>query len=135
RREQLRRALEEQSKLGNVRPLGEILIDLGYVTQADVEEALNKQRSGGGRLEDTLVQSGKISPEMLARSLAMQRGYEFIEENAARVDPYAVTLVPEATARRYHAMPIRLEGNTLLVAMKDPRHVFALDDIRLITGK
>ncbi len=135
KREQLRRALAEQSKLGKVKPLGEILVDLGYVTQSDVDDALNRQRSGGGRLEDTLVQSGKISPEMLARSLAMQLGYEFVEDANAKVDPYAVSLVPEATVRRYTAMPIRLEGNTLVVAMKDPRHVFALDDIKLITGK
>ena len=135
KREQLRKALEEQNKLGRVKPLGEILVDLGYVTQADVDDALNRQRSGGGRLEDTLVQSGKISPEMLARSLAMQLGYEFIEDANSKVDPYAVTLVPEATVRRYTAMPIRLEDNTLVVAMKDPRHVFALDDIKLITGK
>jgi len=134
KREQLRKALEEQAKLGRVKPLGEILVDLGYVTQTDVDEALNKQRAGGGRLEDTLVQSGKISPEMLARSLAMQLGYEFIDDSV-KVDPYAVSLVPEQTARRYQAMPVRIEGNTLVVAMKDPRHVFALDDIRLITGK
>ncbi len=135
KREQLRKALEEQTKLGRVKPLGEILIDLSYVNQTDVEEALNRQRSGGGRLEDTLVQSGKISPEMLARSLAMQLGYEFIDEAGTHIDPYAVSLVPESTARRYQAMPIRLDDNTLIVAMKDPRHVFALDDIRLITGK
>ena len=135
KREQLRKALAEQAKLGRVKPLGEILIDLGYVTQTDVDEALNKQRSGGGRLEDTLVQSGKISPEMLAKSLAMQLGYEYLDETTAKVDPYAVTLVPEATVRRYQAMPIKVDGNTLQVAMKDPRHVFALDDIRLITGK
>jgi type IV pilus assembly protein PilB len=135
KREQLRRALEEQAKLGKVKPLGEILVDLGYVMQTDVEEALNKQRSGGGRLEDTLVQSGKISPEMLAKSLAMQLGYEFLDAGSVQVDPFAVSLVPEATVRRYNAMPIRIEGNTLVVAMKDPRHVFALDDIRLITGK
>jgi len=135
KREQLRRALEEQNKLGKVKPLGEILVDLGYVTQGEVEEALNRQRSGGGRLEDTLVQSGKISPEMLARSLAMQLGYEFVDEGKIQIDPYAVTLVPEGTVRRYAAMPIRLEGNTLVVAMKDPRHVFALDDIKLISGK
>jgi type IV pilus assembly protein PilB len=135
KRDQLRRALEEQNKLGRVKPLGEILVDLGYVKPDDVEDALSKQRSGGGRLEDTLVQSGKISPEMLARSLAMQLGYEFIEEGNASIDPYVVTLVPEATVRRYNAIPIRLEGDTLVVAMKDPRHVFALDDIRLITGK
>jgi type IV pilus assembly protein PilB len=134
RREQLRRALQEQHKLGNVRPLGEILIDLGYVTQTDIDAALNKQRSGGGRLEDTLVQSGKISPEMLARSLAMQLGHEFVDDSV-RIDPFAVTLLPEATARRYQAMPIRVEGEALVVAMKDPRHVFALDDIHLITGR
>ncbi|HEX7021243.1 MAG TPA: ATPase, T2SS/T4P/T4SS family [Trueperaceae bacterium] len=135
KREQLRKALVEQNKLGRVKPLGEILVDLGYVEQQDVDAALNRQRSGGGRLEDTLVQSGKISPEMLAKSLAMQLGYEFIEEGNTKVDPYAITLVPEATVRRYSAMPIRLEGNSLVVAMKDPRHVFALDDIKLITGK
>ena len=135
KREQLRKALEEQNKLGRVKPLGEILVDLGYVVQGDVDEALNRQRSGGGRLEDTLVQSGKISPEMLAKSLAMQLGYEYVDVGSVKVDTYAVTLVPEATARRYSAMPIRLDGNTLVVAMKDPRHVFALDDIRLITGK
>jgi type IV pilus assembly protein PilB len=135
KREQLRKALAEQAKLGKVKPLGEILVDLGYVTQLDVDEALNKQRSGGGRLEDTLVQSGKISPEMLAKSLAMQLNYDYVEEGNVKVDPMVVTLVPEATVRRYQAMPIRTEGNTLVVAMKDPRHVFALDDIRLITGK
>lgn len=135
KREQLRKALGEQNKLGRLKRLGEILIDFGYVTQTDVDDALNRQRSGGSRLEDTLVQSGKISPEMLAKSLAMQLGYEYIDAGAVKVDAYAVTLVPEATARRYSAIPVRLEGNTLVVAMKDPRHVFALDDIRLITGK
>jgi type IV pilus assembly protein PilB len=81
------------------------------------------------------VQSGKISPEMLAKSLAMQLGFEYVDESSAKIDPLVVTMVPEHTVRRYPVMPIRLEGNTLIVAMKDPRHVFALDDIRLITGK
>ena len=134
RRDQLREALAEQQKLGRVKPLGEILVDLGYVTREDVQNALSRQRVGGGRLEDTLVQSGKISPEMLARSLAMQLGYEFIEADTV-VDPFAITLVPEGTIRRYNVMPLRLEGSALLLAMKDPRHVFALDDIRLITGR
>jgi type IV pilus assembly protein PilB len=134
RREQLRTALAEQNKLGRVKPLGDILVDLGYVSREDVQNALSKQRVGGGRLEDTLVQSGKISPEMLARSLAMQLGYEFVEEGVS-VDPFVVTLVPEGTVRRYNVMPLRLEGSAVVLAMKDPRHVFALDDIRLITGR
>ncbi len=134
RRDQLREALAEQQKLGRVKPLGEILVDLGYVSREDVQNALSRQRIGGGRLEDTLVQSGKISPEMLARSLAMQLGYEFVEAGVV-VDPFVITLVPEGTIRRYNVMPLRLEGNALVLAMKDPRHVFALDDIRLITGR
>ena len=134
RRDQLREALAAQNKAGRVKPLGEVLIDLGYVTREDVQNALTKQRVGGGRLEDTLVQSGKVSPEMLARSLAMQLGYEFTEDGVA-VDPAVIALVPEGTIRRYNVMPLRLEGSALVLAMKDPRHVFALDDIRLITGR
>ncbi|MEZ4629807.1 MAG: ATPase, T2SS/T4P/T4SS family [Deinococcales bacterium] len=135
KREQLRQALNEQTKIGRVKPLGEILIDFGFVTSGDVEEALSKQRTGGGKLEDTLVQSGKISPEMLARSLATQLNYEFVDEDRVEIDPYAVSIIPEATIKRYNIMPLRLEGSTLVVAMKDPRHVFALDDLRLLTGK
>ncbi len=134
RREQLREALAEHAKLGRVKPLGEILVDLGYVSREEVRNALSRQRVGDGRLEDTLVQAGKISPEMLARSLAMQLSYEFVEEGVT-VDPFVVTLVPEGTIRRYNVMPVRLEGSAIVLAMKDPRHVFALDDIRLITGR
>ena len=135
KREQLRKALREQSKTsGANKAIGEILVEMGFIAEEEVEEALKKQQEGGGKLEDTLVQSGKISPDMLARSLAMQLGYDYVDDNV-RVDPYAVTLVPEGTVRRYLAVPIRIEKNTLVVAMKDPRHVFALDDIKLITGK
>lgn len=135
KREQLRQALSEQAKTGRNKPLGETLIDLGFVTANDIEEALSTQRTGGGKLEDTLVQSGKISPEMLARSLAMQLNYDYIEQETVEIDPYAAAIIPEATIRRYNIMPLRLEGDVLVVAMKDPRHVFALDDLRLLTGK
>ncbi|ADI15448.1 ATPase, T2SS/T4P/T4SS family [Truepera radiovictrix] len=134
RREQLREALYEQQKRGRVRPLGDILVDLGFVSREDVQWALAEQRTRGGRLEDTLVQAGRISPEMLSRSLALQLGYAFVEENV-QVDAAAVALVPEGAVRRYNVMPLRVEGNTLTLAMKDPRHVFAIDDIRLLTGK
>ena len=134
RRDQLRRALETQAELDGVKPLGEILVDLGFVARADVDAALNQQRADGGDLEDTLVESGKMEPDALAKSLAMQLGYTYVGDDV-QVDPYAVSLVPEATARRYQAMPLHLEDDVLVVAMKDPRHVFALDDLRLVTGK
>ncbi|PYE51871.1 type II/IV secretion system protein [Deinococcus yavapaiensis] len=134
-RAQLRDALQVQAREGKVKPLGEVIVELGYAGSEEVDQALQRQHSGGGRLEDTLVQSGKISPEMLARSLAVQLGYEFIDPNQAMPDPSVALLVPEATARRYTVVPIRMEGSALVVAMKDPRNVFALDDLRLIVGR
>jgi type IV pilus assembly protein PilB len=134
-REQLAEALKVQRKAGKSKPLGEVLVELGYVSGDEVERALAKQRAGGGRLEDTLVQSGKLSPEMLARSLAVQLGYEYINPNEVAPDPTVLTLIPEAQARRYTLFPYKMQGASLVVIMKDPRNVFALDDLRLMTGR
>lgn len=134
KREQLREAMQKKSELGRGASLSDVLMEMG-VSEEDIQAAKKKQRSGGGKLEDTLVQSGKISPDMLARSLARQLGYEFIENAKINIDPLAVALVPENTVRRYDIMPIRLEGNSIVIAMKDPRNVFALDDLKIITGK
>jgi len=131
----LQDALLVQRRMGKTRPLGEVLVELGYVSAQDVEEALAKQRQGGGRLEDTLVQSGKIKPEMLAKSLAAQLGYPYIDPTDSPPDPSVLTLVPESTVRRYTIFPHHLEGNTLVVLMKDPRNILAIDDLRMITKR
>ncbi|WP_337868769.1 ATPase, T2SS/T4P/T4SS family [Meiothermus sp.] len=131
----LQDALSVQRRMGKTRPLGEVLVELGYVNAQDVEEALSKQRQGGGRLEDTLVQSGKIKPEMLAKSLATQLGYHYIDPTDSPPDPSVLTMVPESTVRRYTIFPHHLEGNTLVVLMKDPRNILAIDDLRMITKR
>ncbi|GEM88128.1 ATPase, T2SS/T4P/T4SS family [Meiothermus granaticius] len=131
----LQDALSVQRRMGKTRPLGEVLVELGYVTAEDVEDALSRQRQGGGRLEDTLVQSGKIKPEMLAKSLATQLGYPYIDPNDSPIDPSVLMLVPEATVRRYTVIPHHLEGNTLVVLMKDPRNILAVDDVKMITKR
>ncbi|MCX7784281.1 MAG: ATPase, T2SS/T4P/T4SS family [Meiothermus sp.] len=131
----LQDALSVQRRMGKTRPLGEVLVELGYVNAQDVEEALSKQRQGGGRLEDTLVQSGKIKPEMLAKSLATQLGYPYIDPTDSPPDPSVLTMVPESTVRRYTIFPHHLEGNTLVVLMKDPRNILAIDDLRMITKR
>ncbi len=131
----LQDALSVQRRMGKTRPLGEVLVELGYVTSEDVEEALAKQRQGGGRLEDTLVQSGKIKPEMLAKSLATQLGYSYIDPTDAPPDPSVLTMVPESTVRRYTVFPHHLEGSALVVLMKDPRNILAIDDLRMLTRR
>ncbi len=134
-REQLVEALKVQRKEGKSKPLGEVLVELGYVSGDEVERALAKQKTGGGRLEDTLVQSGKLSPEMLAKSLAVQLGYEFVNPGQDAPDPGVITLIPENQARRYTLFPYKVQGNSLQVLMKDPRNVFAIDDLKLMTGR
>lgn len=134
-RAQLREALQVQARQGKVKPLGEVIIDLGFAGSEEIDAALVKQNAGGGRLEDTLVQSGKLSPEMLARSLAAQLGYEFVDPVTSPPDTKVALMIPEATARRYTVVPMRLQGEALVIAMKDPRNVFALDDLKLITGR
>ncbi|MDR6219045.1 type II/IV secretion system protein [Deinococcus soli (ex Cha et al. 2016)] len=138
-REALRQALEQfypvaKSKGGRARGLGDLLVELGVDAQ-DVQEALAKQNSGGGRMEDTLMQSGKVTAEMVARSMAMQLNVEYIDPSQTPPDTSVALIVPEATARRYMAVPIRMEGQSLVVAMKDPRNVFALDDLRIVVGR
>jgi type IV pilus assembly protein PilB len=134
-REQLAEALKVQRKEGKSKPLGEVLVELGYASADEVERALAKQKTGGGRLEDTLVQSGKLSPEMLAKSLAVQLGYEFVNPAQDAPDPGVITLIPENQARRYTFFPFKMQGNALQVLMKDPRNVFAIDDLKLMTGR
>jgi len=132
-RESLREALKVQERMGKARPLGEVLVELGYVSPDDVEEALKKQRAGGGRLEDTLVQSGKINPEMLAQSLAIQLGYDYIDPLEDPPDPSVLPMVSENTVRRYVVFPHHIEGDSLVVLMKDPRNIWAIDDLRVFT--
>jgi len=130
-REGLREALEVQKRLPRAKPLGEILVELGLARPEDVEEALKKQRQGGGRLEDTLIQSGKLKPEALAQAVAAQLGYPYLNPEENPPDPGAALLIPEDLARRYGVFPHHLEGKTLVLLMKDPRNILALDDVRL----
>lgn len=135
-RAQLRQAAQQRLKEDGARPLSDVIIALGLASSEDMEALLQTQPvAAGGKLEDTLVQSGKLSPEMLAQSLAAQLGYEYLDPVHNAPDPKVALLVPEATARRYGVIPVRMQGNQLVVAMKDPRNVFALDDLKLMTGR
>ena len=130
-REDLREALEIQEKMGRAKPLGEILVELGLVSPQDVEQALEMQRKGGGRLEDTLIRSGKITPEKLAQTLAVQYGLPYIDPREDPPDPTAHLHLDERLARKYTVFPHHLEGKTLVVLMRDPKNVFAIDDLNL----
>jgi type IV pilus assembly protein PilB len=115
--------------------LGQILIELGFITPEQLESALEEHRKTPKSLGRVLIDLGMIKEADLVRALAEQVGLEFVDLNEFPIDATATVLLPEALSRRYRAIPIGERDGRLLVAMSDPANVYALDDIRTITGR
>ncbi len=115
-------------------PLGQVLVRMGLISVDDLTEALERQKwSDGKKLGELLVSEGRITRDQLARAMAARMGVP-IYSLAEGVDPAVGTLIDEKNARRYQAVPVRLEPDgRLLVAMADPSNVFAIDDLRILT--
>ncbi len=115
--------------------LGQILIELGLITPEQLDAALAEHQKTPKALGRVLIDLGMIKEADLVRALAEQVGLEFVDLNDTQIDPASTALLPEALARRYRALPIGDRDGKLLVAMSDPANVYALDDIRTITGR
>ena len=114
--------------------IGEILLGKGLITQEQLDEALNVQKNTTEQIGRILVDLGHVSERDVLRAHAEQLGIPFLELDQTSVDEDVAKAIPQSVVQRYNAVPIRRSGNRLTVAMSDPSNVFALDDIRLITG-
>jgi type IV pilus assembly protein PilB len=121
--------------LKKTKQLGEVLLDEGLITQDQLGTALAEQQRLGRSLGRVLIDLGLIREPDLVSALARKIGLNFVDLGEYQIDPSAASLIPEQVARRYRALPIGYEDSMLIVAMSDPANVFALDDIRTITGK
>jgi len=117
-----------------VKQLGDILLEDGLVTQQQLFDAYDEHQKAGRALGRVLVDNGVLTESQLVAALAQQIGMPFVDLAEASVDGAALSSVPQAVCRRYNALPIGYEDGKLLVAMSDPANVFAIDDIRSITG-
>jgi type IV pilus assembly protein PilB len=117
-----------------VKQLGDILLEDGLVTQDQLAEAYDEHQRVGRALGRVLVDRGVLTESQLVAALAQQIGMRFVDLGDYPVDGSAIASVPNAVCRRYNALPIGYEDGRLLVAMSDPANVFALDDLRSITG-
>ena len=115
--------------------LGQILIEQGLITPAQLEQALEEHRKTPKSLGRVLIDLQLIKEADLVRALAEQVGLEFVDLADYHIDPSSTMLLPDALARRYRAIPIGERDGKLLVAMSDPANVYALDDIRTITNR
>ncbi len=114
--------------------LGEMLLKAGLITQDQLQEALQQQKTTGGKLGLNLVRLGYVQEEDITSLLSEQYGVPAIHLEHFEIDESILKHIPSDVAQKYLVVPIERTGATLTVAMADPSNVFALDDIRFITG-
>jgi len=114
--------------------LGEILVKDSLISADQLKQALDYQKKNGGRLGTCLVKLGLVSDEDITAVLSRQYGVPSINLKYYEVDPSVIKLVPQETAIRYQIVPLSRVGSTLTIAMTDPTNVFAMDDIKFMTG-
>ncbi len=113
--------------------IGDILIEKGLITAAQLEDALSHQKTTGGKLGEILVQKRLITEEQLTVTISERLNIPKISLNALVIDPRVISTVPVEVARRYSLIPIFRIGNVLTVAMSDPLNIIALDELKYIT--
>ncbi len=114
--------------------LGEILVRENLLTPQQLREALDYQREHGGRLGFNLVKLGLVSDEMVTAVLSRQYGVPSVNLDLFDVDASVIRLIPHEVAEKYSVLPLSRVGATLTLAMVDPTNVFAMDDIKFMTG-
>ncbi len=114
--------------------IGELLLKEKRITAGQLQEALNYQRQHGGKLGYNLVKLGFVKDEAITALLSKQYGVPSIALGQFDIDPAIIKLVPAETAQKYQLVPLSRSGATLTIAMTDPTNVFAMDDIKFMTG-
>jgi type IV pilus assembly protein PilB len=114
--------------------LGELLTKASLITQDQLKEALRVQKETGGKLGETLIKLGFVSEEDITECLSQQFGVPSINLQHFEIDASVIKLIPGDVARKYNILPVNKTGATITIAMADPTNVFAMDDIKFMTG-
>jgi type IV pilus assembly protein PilB len=114
--------------------LGELLLKENMVTPQQLQEALAHQKMNGGKLGKAFVSLGYVRDEEITSLLSRQYGVPSINLDHFEVDPAIIKIIPSETSRKYQILPLSRSGATLTIAMADPTNVFAMDDIKFMTG-
>jgi type IV pilus assembly protein PilB len=114
--------------------LGEMLLKAGLISQAQLQEALEAQKKNGGKLGFNLVKMGFVKEDDITQLLSDQYGVPSINLRHFEIDEGVVKLIPSEVSQKYLVVPVNRTGATLTIAMADPTNVFAMDDIKFMTG-
>jgi len=124
--------LERQEEMSA--KLGEILVRENLISAQHLREALDYQREHGGRLGYNLVKLGLVTDDMITAVLSRQYGIPSVNLDLFTIDESVLRLIPQEVAQKYSVIPLSRVGATLTLAMVDPTNVFAMDDIKFMTG-
>src|SRR5215467_12167767 len=114
--------------------IGELLLKEKKITPDQLQQALAAQKANGGKLGYNLVKMGFVKDEEITALLSKQYGVPSINLTQFEIDPAVIKLIPPDTAQKYQIVPLSRSGATLTIAMTDPTNVFAMDDIKFMTG-
>lgn len=121
--------------IGARRDLGQILIEGAFLKPQDLAQAQEIARRTGKKLTEVLLERNMVSKQTLSTVLSFQYGLPVIDLQQIEIEPQALALVPEEIAHRHKVLPLRIEGDTLVVAMEDPSDIQAIDTLSAISGK
>src|SRR3989304_8376392 len=114
--------------------IGQLLINNHLITEEHLGKALELQKKEGGRLGSNLGKLGFISEEKLVSFLGQKLGVPAVNLSDYKIDNSLTKFIPVEVAQKYMMMPVARLGATLTVAMVDPSNVFAIDDVKFMTG-
>jgi type IV pilus assembly protein PilB len=114
--------------------LGDLLVKEKIITPEQLEQANKDQKEQSCRLGSALVKLGFLTDEDVTNFLSRQYGVPAINLSYFEIDGAVVKLIPFETAKRYQILPLSRVGASLTIAMVDPTNVFAMDDIKFMTG-
>ena len=114
--------------------LGELLVDSGVITNAQLEQALELQKDKGGLIGELLVNLKFTTEEDIAKTLTAQYGFAYLPLTNYEIDQELIALIPQRVARQYCLIPIDRIADTLTIAMSNPLNTQATEDIETISG-
>lgn len=114
--------------------LGDLLLESGLITQDQLEHVLEVQKLTGKKIGEVFIEEGVVSEDRIIEVLEFQLGIPHVDLNRYYIDPEIPGLISEKIARRYILIPVKKDRGKLIVAMADPLNIFAIDDIKILTG-
>lgn len=115
--------------------IGDLLVETNLITNEQLSNALELQNKKGIKLGHALLELNYLTEDLLLAFLGRQCGISYVSlKEFGEITPEALRSIPEELVRKYEVFPLKLKDNELVVAVSDPFNVFAIDDLRLITG-